>query len=104
MQVRFIFPALLLFNVPAAAGLARCYQNRNKSRQRRLLWLAAMGLLAAGAAATAVRALASRHNYPGGYALQHMHSIVENAPEVIQLLLHTYDAPGQGCITVSCRC
>lgn len=81
-QVRFIIPAVLLFNVAAAAGLARLHQSRGKGRRRRLAWLAALGLVGVSIAATLLMALASRHNYPGGHALERLHRIVEDRPQV----------------------
>ena len=44
VQVRFIFPALLLFNIAAAAGLARLHQNRGKGRREQLAWWGCAGV------------------------------------------------------------
>lgn len=74
-QVRFLFPVLPIFNVAAAAAVARLYNNRTKSRSWRLLWLCALAMLAASALATGVMTAASRHNYPGGHALAKLHSV-----------------------------
>ena len=79
--MRFIFPALLLLNVAAAAGLARLHQRRGKGTQQRLAWQAAVALLAISSAASAGMAAVSRRNYPGGHALNRLHSIVDAAPE-----------------------
>ena len=85
VQVRFIFPALLLFNIAAAAGLARLHQNRGKGRREQLAWWAALALLAASATASAGMAVVSWANYPGGHALRRLHAIVDAAPEACTL-------------------
>ena len=83
-----MFPALLLFNVAAAAGLARLHQSRGKGSQQRLAWWAAVALIAASAAASAGMAIVSRANYPGGHALQRLHAIVDTAPQASRLCIN----------------
>jgi len=85
VQVRFIFPVLLLFNIAAAAGLARLHQNRSKGQRERLAWWAALALLAASTAASFGMAAVSQANYPGGHALYRLHTIVDAAPEACRL-------------------
>ena len=81
MQVRFLFPVLPLFNVAAAAGLARACQNRRKSAAWALLCCAAVAALGATLAATALMTAVSRHNYPGGHALRTLHALEAGAAE-----------------------
>ncbi|KAK9813092.1 hypothetical protein WJX72_008886 [[Myrmecia] bisecta] len=80
-EVRFVFGALPLFNLTAAAALARLHTNRRKSTQQFLAWLAAAGVVAGTAAATIVMVAASRLNYPGGHALARLHVLDEAIAE-----------------------
>ncbi len=79
VQVRFLFPVLPLFNVAAAAGLARIYHNRQKGLLWQGLWLSALALLACSAGAAVLMTAVSRCNYPGGYALANMHAAEASA-------------------------
>lgn len=72
-QVRFLLPVLPLFNIAAAAGAWRLWNNRKKSVTWRAGCCCAMALLAATLAATVLMTAVSRHNYPGGYALAELH-------------------------------
>eukprot|EP00898_Chlorokybus_atmophyticus_P001549 jgi/Chlat1/2395/Chrsp17S02654 len=74
-ELRFIFPALPVFNVAAAAALARIYNNRAKNPCWRLAWLACIAILVASFGATVIMTAAARENYPGGRALQLLHSM-----------------------------
>jgi alpha-1,6-mannosyltransferase len=77
-ELRFLFPALPLWNLAAGAGLAaldaRCAARRGGGGWR---WArrAARAALAAGAAAAALMAVASARNYPGGAALRRVHAL-----------------------------
>eukprot|EP00928_Gymnodinium_smaydae_P090638 TRINITY_DN7440_c0_g1_i1.p1 TRINITY_DN7440_c0_g1~~TRINITY_DN7440_c0_g1_i1.p1 ORF type:complete len:509 (-),score=106.13 TRINITY_DN7440_c0_g1_i1:115-1512(-) len=70
-ELRFLFPALPLFNVAAAAGAARCWRLKGVLRAVAALALAAlaMGTLLA----TCVLTAASARNYPGGVAMVRLH-------------------------------
>ena len=72
-EVRFLFPALPLFNAAAAAALARAWRSRGKSALSALLALACAGLVLASCAAVGVMAWAAHWNYPGGWALRALH-------------------------------
>lgn len=76
--MRFLFPVLPLFNLAAAAGLVRIRHRRGKSGRHRLAWLAALGMLAATAAAAMLMLYISAHNYPGGQAMYRLHK--QHAP------------------------
>lgn len=69
-ELRFLFPALPLFNAAAAAGAARFLRMQAKGALRgSLALLALLGLAVATLAATGVMAAASAANYPGGLAM-----------------------------------
>lgn len=74
-EVRFLFPALPLWNLAAALSLQRLWAARRTSAARGLLALAAASAVAAGLGATILTAAASRHNYPGGVALAELHRL-----------------------------
>jgi len=78
-ELRFIFPVLPLLNLAAAAALARLLRRRRKGFLGLLGALVAAGLLAATLVASALFALASSANYPGGVAMTHLHR--SEAPE-----------------------
>ncbi len=65
-QVRFLFPVLPLFNIGAAAALARIVCRRAASPAARAAHGACCAALAAGFLLTLLMTAASRHNYPGG--------------------------------------
>jgi alpha-1,6-mannosyltransferase len=79
-ELRFLFPALPLWNLAAGAGLAaldaRCAARRGGGGGGwRWARRAARAALAAGAAVTALMAVASARNYPGGAALRRVHAL-----------------------------
>jgi alpha-1,6-mannosyltransferase len=76
-EVRFLFPALPLWNLSAAAGLARVAGPGGKSTAGRLAMAAVAATLATGVAATLASVLASSANYPGGWAMVEMHRLAE---------------------------
>eukprot|EP00897_Mesotaenium_endlicherianum_P002825 jgi/Mesen1/2570/ME000162S01701 len=73
-ELRFIMPALSLFNLAAATAIARATQERARSARWRLCHLACLSLLGASAAAAAVMSAAAWANYPGGRAITLLHS------------------------------
>ncbi len=82
IQVRFLFPVLPLFNLSASAAFVRCWRNRSKS----IVW---KGILFAGIfgsvisyAAAILMLLASMYNYPGGQALQILHTRQHYSPRI----------------------
>lgn len=74
MQIRFLLPALSVFNVAAAAGLDSLLKNRHKSRRRKVLAALAVLSLCASALLVLLFAWASRHNYPGAHMRAHCDS------------------------------
>lgn len=66
-ELRFLFPALPLFNAAAAPALARAARDRGR---RPVAFVAACLLLGATLGAKALLAAAAAHNYPGGWALR----------------------------------
>lgn len=73
-ELRFIFNALPLFNTLAALGAAKLDRHRHTTRVP-IRWLL-LSILGSTAVGTLVCLTASRHNYPGGYALAHLHAVV----------------------------
>lgn len=69
-ELRFLLPALPLFNVAAAVALAAVWRSG-----RIVARLTVVALLAASAAATAGFVAAASVNYPGGVALQRLHAL-----------------------------
>lgn len=71
-QVRFLLPVLPVFNIAAAAAVARIWNNRHKAA-----WLfastAACLLVIGSICASTIMLAVSRHNYPGGHALHELH-------------------------------
>jgi alpha-1,6-mannosyltransferase len=85
-EVRFLFPALPLFNIAAAAGLARLHRaafvptkDKRPTLTARLLYVAGLSCLAASLAASTTFGAVSTWNYPGGDALDQLgrHLIVQ---------------------------
>lgn len=72
-ELRFIFPALPLLNLAAAAGAGRLL--RCKGTLRKVTMLAVIGLLAGSCLATTVFATASALNYAGGTAMVALHEL-----------------------------
>jgi Alg9-like mannosyltransferase family len=85
-EVRFLFPVLPLFNIAAAAGLARLHRvafvptkDKRPTLTARLLYVAGLSCLAASLAASTTFGAVSTWNYPGGDALDQLgrHLIVQ---------------------------
>eukprot|EP00850_Spirogloea_muscicola_P018077 SM000162S02355 [mRNA] locus=s162:21959:27343:- [translate_table: standard] len=74
-ELRFILPALPLYNMAAAVAVAKSFAERRASRSRGLLWAACGGLLLASWAVAQVLAIASYLNYPGGQASGILHDM-----------------------------
>mmetsp|Transcript_81145 Transcript_81145/g.160860 ORF Transcript_81145/g.160860 Transcript_81145/m.160860 type:complete len:508 (-) Transcript_81145:94-1617(-) len=82
-ELRFIFPALPLLNAVAAAGAARLLRSSGTDKKeggqgcsglwRALVLLTMAGLASASLLASAVFAVASASNYPGGVAMVRLH-------------------------------
>ncbi|XP_065178564.1 dol-P-Man:Man(7)GlcNAc(2)-PP-Dol alpha-1,6-mannosyltransferase-like [Sycon ciliatum] len=71
-ELRFIIYALPVFNVAAALGLKHLW---NLQSFRLLSRLACIACITAGMTASAGFLYVSHHNYPGGVALQRLHSL-----------------------------
>jgi alpha-1,6-mannosyltransferase len=75
-ELRFLFPALPLWNLSAAAALTALWRQRRSFPLARLGFnMAVAGGTALGVATLAVAVAASRCNYPGGVALQRLHQM-----------------------------
>ncbi|KAK9827294.1 hypothetical protein WJX81_001546 [Elliptochloris bilobata] len=83
-EARFLFPILPLFNIGAAVALTRIASSRSRSAAARSAHLGCCAALAAGFLMTVLMTAASRHNYPGGVALQRLHDLA--APEAARSL------------------
>lgn len=70
-ELRFIFYALPLLNLAAAAAIESAWKNRSR------IWpvLLVVGVLCASLAASGVMAYASIHNYPGGHGIRKLHEL-----------------------------
>lgn len=77
-ELRFIFPAIPLINVAAAAGGARSC--RMKGIVGVLASFVVFGLCAGTLAATIIFSLASSANYPGGVAMVALHTLEPTEP------------------------
>lgn len=83
MQVRFLFPVLPLFNVAAAAALARTWKRCRHQNSTRVLWHVATASAALACLAVVFLAIkASHYNYPGGDALRRLTTAKSASPEV----------------------
>jgi alpha-1,6-mannosyltransferase len=78
-EVRFLFPALPLFNLCAAAGLDRLHiaaltttKDKSPTKLARLLYAAGLASLVASLAASTTFGVVSTWNYPGGQALDQL--------------------------------
>lgn len=74
-ELRFLFPALPLLNLSAAAALSKLYTARIASYLRKLFFVGAVAAVLAGTATAALGTVASVHNYPGGHAIAALHNI-----------------------------
>lgn len=72
LQVRFLLPVLPVFNIAAAAAIARVWNNRRKPAWM-LPSLGVALLLVGTASASAFMVAVSKHNYPGGHAMHDLH-------------------------------
>jgi len=68
-ELRFLFPALPLLNLSAAAALARIRDARSHGIRDIITFLVTFAAISAGIASVLLAVIASRHNYPGGSAL-----------------------------------
>ena len=89
-ELRFLFPALPLFNAAAAAFVARAWNSRAKASRGTLnawtlVWVAIVGAWALSLAAHCAFSLASHHNYPGGVALARLHRTPGVAPGLVHV-------------------
>eukprot|EP00850_Spirogloea_muscicola_P002583 SM000010S04221 [mRNA] locus=s10:305021:310268:+ [translate_table: standard] len=74
-ELRFILPALPLYNMAAAVAVAKLFAERRASGSRALLSTACGALLLASWAGAQVLAIASYLNYPGGQASGVLHNM-----------------------------
>jgi len=72
-ELRFIFPVLPLLNLAAAAGVSRLLRRRSKGILGFVGALVGTALLAGTFLASALFAMASVTNYPGGVAMTYLH-------------------------------
>ena len=86
-EMRFIFPALPILNLAAAAGLSRLHRwtfpGKDKARPSklsRLLYLEGICLLLVSAVGALTFVLVSSYNYPGGDALQSLAAHLTTIP------------------------
>ncbi|XP_015762841.1 PREDICTED: dol-P-Man:Man(7)GlcNAc(2)-PP-Dol alpha-1,6-mannosyltransferase-like [Acropora digitifera] len=79
-ELRFIIYVIPVFNAVAACGMSFIYKNEGKWRPfvSSAVKVATIGGLLANAVVTALLLLISCHNYPGGVALQRLHSLLHN--------------------------
>lgn len=86
-EVRFLFPSLPLFNVTAAAGLARLHKaafpskGKSSTMLTKLLYVGGILCLVASFAASITFVAVSRWNYPGGYALKQLENHLQSHQE-----------------------
>ena len=88
-EIRFIFPAIPMFNVCAAYGMSRLHRlafANGSQRKHTLALIIARGMYLCGAGALIVTLLGSmifvrlsRENYPGGVALDHLKHYLETS-------------------------
>ncbi|KAJ1958405.1 alpha-1,6- mannosyltransferase, partial [Dipsacomyces acuminosporus] len=86
---RFIFHAVPLFNVCAAAGVTRLYQIK---RLKRLTIFAAAAASIVSFAAVVLMTYISSLNYPGGHALSALHAIERKHAPNAKIHIDTYAA------------
>jgi len=79
-ELRFLFPVLPLFNVAAAAAVARLL--RMKGVVRLFAQLTLVGLAIGTLLATAIMTVASVTNYPGGVAMAGLHATEPVSPAI----------------------
>lgn len=85
-QVRFILPALPVFNIAAAAGLHSLLANWQKSRRRAALAGVAVLSVCCSALLVLIFAEASHYNYPGAYV--HLLTICETQTATDCIIIH----------------
>ncbi|KAG2672089.1 hypothetical protein I3843_13G022600 [Carya illinoinensis] len=73
-ELRFIISSVPIFNLSAAIGATRIYNNRKKNFWK-LLYFIMLGLLLISVGFTIITFMASLENYPGGHALKDLHQI-----------------------------
>jgi alpha-1,6-mannosyltransferase len=98
-EVRFLFPALPLFNTAAAAGLARLDRVAWPLKETtvpgrwwlvRLLFLAALVLLVLSWGVSTAFVAVSRQNYPGGVALAQLASLTKTTSTTTDAVVVVY--------------
>ncbi|XP_029179405.2 dol-P-Man:Man(7)GlcNAc(2)-PP-Dol alpha-1,6-mannosyltransferase-like [Acropora millepora] len=79
-ELRFIIYVIPVFNAVAACGMSFIYKNEGKWRPfvSSAVKVVTVGGLLANAVVTALLLLISCHNYPGGVALQRLHTLLHN--------------------------
>ncbi|XP_052171411.1 dol-P-Man:Man(7)GlcNAc(2)-PP-Dol alpha-1,6-mannosyltransferase isoform X2 [Diospyros lotus] len=73
-ELRFIISSVPMFNLSAAVGATRIYNNRQK-RYWNLIFIVLPGLLMISLGCTIITFMASYENYPSGYAIRDLHKI-----------------------------
>lgn len=86
-ELRFIISSVPIFNLSAAIAATRIYNNRKKTFWK-FLYIIMLGLLLISLGSTVVTFKASNENYPGGYALKHLHDIGHLGNRTNELLVH----------------
>jgi alpha-1,6-mannosyltransferase len=93
-EVRFLFPALPLFNLAAAAGMSRLHhvafprKDKKASRAAQLGYLAAVSALVFSFSASCLFVAISTKNYPGGEALKLLANHVQSVKQQSSVKVH----------------
>ncbi|ESO91399.1 hypothetical protein LOTGIDRAFT_228830 [Lottia gigantea] len=90
-ELRFIIYTFPVVNLAIASALKYLWINRNKSIKRYLSCLIGSGLLAGNLLSTAGFLYISHHNYPGGQAIQILHSL-NNRTDFVDVHIDVYSA------------